>query len=102
MRSFDTAARIAIDPNAEDGRFPLPGRRLFQAVIVIAIQDCLGKGAASLPRGGVENARRWVGCDLFDHTCDLAGMDAESIRRKLRSLIAANNAAHAASPLLLE
>lgn len=88
MREFERTDCIAVDLDPEDARTPRPERRLFQAVIVAAVQDCLGHSTSVCSGKVREDARRWVGCDLFDQTCDLAGLDAETIRRKLRKMIA--------------
>ena len=62
-----------------------PEQALWIAVINTALDDALSSGDPALR----ERARRWFlhGGEDFQQTCDLANLDAGSVRRRVLSLI---------------
>lgn len=63
-----------------------PERRLFQAIILISLQDLAVLNITSLER---EHARRWLldGGKDFRIVCDMAGLSAEMVRKAAQRII---------------
>lgn len=90
---------------AEDGEIRIgsgwkgdPHRRLWCAVLVVAIQDALGRGGKSDPERYYERCRirdealAWFerngkSIGSFQWVCDILGLDAGEIRRKLKMAV---------------
>jgi hypothetical protein len=69
-----------------------PAKALWQAVVVLAVIEALGRrsisGGEAAKAEAAHNARQWIfGEADFEEVCDLADMDAGWIRRAVRRAV---------------
>lgn len=94
----DHVARYAADENSRQDRYIYAEQRLFQMVIVQAVEEALGHVAED--SRAIREARHWILSDTdFETTCDLAGWDAEAIRRRVLDFIREGKLSNLLDPL---
>lgn len=75
-----------------------PAKAIWQAVVVLAVIEALERrsipGGAAARTQAASEARRWIFNDAdFNEVCDMADLDADRIRRKVRECLGSSGCA---------